>query len=144
MLDVAIQPESLPPVKGYLPYLVTYSQVHGRGIQGACRAHPAKPARRALRARRAEAERARGAPADDALRRDEAPAGAGGGGPGQDPQARPREAALPQPRPDPARPRPLGEQVRAALDSGPERPQARPGEGGVTMEKVFEIYSKTT
>ena len=57
--------------------------------------------------------------------------------------ARPREAALPEPRPDPARPRPLGEQVRRALGRGAQRAQAR-HRGGQTMEKVFEIYIKTT
>ena len=56
--------------------------------------------------------------------------------------ARPREAALPEPRPDPARPRPVGEQVRRALGRGAQRAQDDMEEG--RMEKVFEIYIKTT
>ena len=57
--------------------------------------------------------------------------------------ARPREAPLPEPRPDPARPRPLGEQVRRALGrrrsaGSSSRLEEDP------MEKVFEIYIKTT
>ena len=55
--------------------------------------------------------------------------------------ARPREAALPEPRPDPARPRQMGEQVRrprvAALSELKHRLEK-------TMEKVYEIYIKTT
>ena len=59
-----------------------------------------------------------------------------------DPAARAREAALPQCRPDPARPRPLGEQIHRALGRRAERSQTRIG--GQTMEKIFEIYIKTT
>ncbi len=89
----------------------------------------AEPTRRSLldelfERGRADAERARAAAADDALRRDEAPEGARGGRPGGDQAARPREAALPEPRPDPARPRPVGEQVRRALGRGAQRAQA--------------------
>src|SRR2546426_406764 len=57
-------------------------------------------------------------------------------------EARAREAALLEPRPDPDRPRPLGEQVRrawAATLSGLKRRSENK-----TMEKVFEIYIKTT
>ena len=59
-----------------------------------------------------------------------------------DQAARSREAALPEPRPDPARPRPVGEQVRRAMGRRAQRAQATTG--GHTMEKVFEIYIKTT
>ena len=40
--------------------LVTYSDRHGRGVQGARRPHPSRAARPSVRARRAVAERARG------------------------------------------------------------------------------------
>ena len=55
---------------------------------------------------------------------------------------RAREAALPEPGPDPARPRPVGEQVRRAVGRRAHRAQA--ATGGDAMEKVFEIYIKTT
>jgi hypothetical protein len=55
--------------------------------------------------------------------------------------AGPREAPLPEPGPDPARPRPVGEQVRRALGGCAQRPQERLES---TMEKVFEIYIRTT
>src|SRR6059058_409295 len=115
----------------------------GRGLQGAGGPDAASPARRALRARRADADRARAAAADDALRRHEAPEGPRGGGSRGHAQARPREAALPEPRPDPAHPRPVGEQVLGALGLGTQRAQGRTGGEGL-MEKVFEIYIKTT
>ena len=76
---------------------------------------------------RADAERARGPAADDALRRDEAPARARGGRPGHHEAAWPREAPLPEPGPDPARPRPVGEQVRRALGGDAERAQDTSG-----------------
>ncbi len=57
-------------------------------------------------------------------------------------EARAREAALPEPRPDQARPRQMGEQVRRALGGDTHRPQEE--NRGETMEKVFEIYIKTT
>ena len=64
-----------------------------------------------------------------------------GGGPRGHQAARPREAPLPEPRPDPARPRPVGEQVRRALGRRAQRAQDRLES---PMEKVFEIYIKTT
>ena len=108
--------------------LVTYLGRRGRGVQGPRRSDPAEPARRAVPGGRADAQRARGALPDDALRRDEAPAATRGGGPGGDQAARPREASLPEPGPDPADPRPVGQQVRRALGGRAQRPQARAGE----------------
>ena len=78
---------------------------------------------------------------DDPLRRDEAPQAARGGRPRGHQAARPREAPLPEPGPDPARPRPVGQQVRRALGgalSGLKHELESP------MEKVFEIYIRTT
>src|SRR3989442_11542242 len=121
---------------------VAYHSGHGRCVQGPRRPDAPEPARRSVRAGRADAQRARGAVADDALRRDEAPEGLGGGAPRDHAAARSREAPLPEPRPDSAHPRPLGEQVRGALGGGAVRAQARPGGG--QMEKAFEIYIKTT
>ncbi len=123
-------------------HLVTYPPRRGRGVQGPGGSHPAQPARRAVRRRRADADGARGPAPDVALRRDEAPEGARGGEPRGDEAARPREAPLPEPRPDPAHPRQVGEQIRRALDASADGAQARTG--GLTMEKVFEIYIKTT
>src|SRR5215213_7294810 len=100
---------------------------NGRGIQGTLRPHAPQPARRALSRRRADPKRARGAPPDDALRRDEAPAGARGGQPRNNEEAWAREAPLPEPRPDQARPRQVGEQVRGAMGGHAHRPQASTG-----------------
>src|SRR5688500_6997380 len=94
-----------PDLTCYL--MVTYSLPRGRGVQGARRLDAKGPARRALQAGRADAEHARATGADDALRRDEAPARARGGGSRDHPTARAREAALPEPGPDPAHPRPV-------------------------------------
>ena len=106
---------------------VTYCGRHGPGVQGTCRSHPAEPARRALPRGWADAERARRALLDVALRRDAAPAIARGGRPDRHPATRPREAPLPEPGPDPARPRPVGEQVRRALGECAQRPQEQTG-----------------
>ena len=52
------------------------------------------------------------------------------------------EAPLPEPGPDPARPRPVGEQVRRAL--GRRAQQSSRPDWRIRMEKIFEIYIKTT
>src|SRR3954471_3328517 len=116
----------------------------GRRVQGPRGSDAPQPARRALRRGRADAQRAGGAAADDALRRHEAPQGARGGRARRHEAPRPREAAFSQRRPDPAHPRPLGEQVRRADGRRPQPAQARPRTGVRTMEKVYEIYIKTT
>ena len=63
-------------------------------------------------------------------------------GPRRDQAARPGEAPLPEPGPDPARPRPVGEQVRRAL--GRRRSAISSTRLERPMEKVFEIYIRTT
>src|SRR5438093_9318608 len=105
--------------------MVTYYH-RGRGVQGPGRSEPPQAARRALQARRADARGTRAAPADDALRGNEAFARARGGQARRNAAARARKAALPEPRPDPAGPRPVGEQVRRAVGGDPERPEAQP------------------
>src|SRR5579863_9235844 len=100
---------------------------HGRGVQGPRRPDAPEAAGPAVQERRPDAERARGAPADDAFRGDEAPADPREGRPRRDEATRAREAALPESRPDPARPRPMGEQIRRAVGRGPERPQTHAG-----------------
>src|SRR3954471_7322437 len=119
---------------------VTYTAGHGRGVQGSIRPHPAEPARRAVRAGRPDAQRARGAPSDDAVRRHEAPEGARGGEARGDQAAGSREAALPESRPDPAGPRQVGEQVRGALGGRAVRAQARPRKGGDDGEGVRDLH----
>src|SRR5262245_21350703 len=95
--------------------MVTYKPTRGSGVQGPGRAAAASPARRAVQGGRSDARRARAAPPDDPLRRDEAPARARRRGARGDEEAGAREAALPEPRPDPTRSRPVGEQVRRAV-----------------------------
>ena len=124
-------------------HLVTYYPGHGRRVQGPRRPHAPQPARRALQGGRADADSAGGSAPDVALRRDEAPEGARGGEPRGHQAARAREAPLPEPRPDPARPRQVGEQVRRALGGDAHRASRGTLEDR-TMEKVFEIYIKTT
>src|SRR5262249_3352488 len=135
---------------------VTYDLGHGRGFQGACRPDPPRPARPAVRGGRSDADRARAAACDDAIRRHEARGGARGGRARDDAAARAGEAPLPQPRPDPAHPRPLGEQVRRAMGRDAQWAQDTTGgmmekvkEGGISLAAedtvaVFEIYIKTT
>src|SRR5690348_2439347 len=104
------RPRALPRLT--CDYLVTYYAERGRGVQSTRGPDPEGPARRAVSRRRADARLPRGGPPDDALRRDEAPAGARRGRARHHAEARPREAALPEPRPDQAGPRPVGQQVR--------------------------------
>src|ERR1700688_4979513 len=108
--------------------MVTYYARHGCGVQSPRRPDATKSARRIVQAGWANAERARGAAADDALRCDEAPEVARGGRSRRQQAARAREIALSEPGSDPARPRPLGEQVRRTMGSRTERPQAQTGE----------------
>src|SRR5204863_7272852 len=104
--------------------------------------NPPAPARPALRARRPHARRARVRAGDDALRRDEAPAGARGSGSRRHAPLGPGEAALPQPRPDQAGPRSVDRQVHGAPGLRAPRPQE--GTGGECMStmtaKATQVY----
>ncbi len=121
--------------------MVSYFLGHGPGVPCLGRPDPAPAARRAVRPRRPVAARAREPVRHDPGRGGQTPEGARGGGPRGLEPARAREAAPPQPCPHPPGARPLGHQVHRALDDGTPRPQDRTG---ATMEKVFEIYIRTT
>src|SRR3954449_3540954 len=114
--------------------MVTYlSRRDGRRprVQGAGRSDAPVPARPAVRPRRPDADRARVAAGDDALRRHEAPQGAGGGRPRDRQEVGAGEVALPEPGADPADPRPVDRQVHGAPRRGAHRPEERVG--GATM-----------
>src|SRR5882762_5049119 len=108
--------------------MVTYYLTHGCCVQSPRGPDAPKPARRIVQGRWADAERARGAAADDALRGDEAPEASGGGRSRRHQAARAGETALSESGSDPARPRPLGEQIRRTLVRWTERPETHIGE----------------
>src|SRR5258708_34531391 len=124
--------------------MVTYYRGHGWRVPRSGRSNQAKPARRAVPRGRPDAERARGALSDHALRGDEAPEAARRGRAHRHPAAWPREAPLPQPRAYPADPRPVGEQICRALGGRAERDQARTGEAdGKSLRDLHPDHART-
>ena len=121
--------------------MVSYPAVRGHGVPGPRRPHPTGAPRCPVRPGRPDAGRPDRTARHHQDRRRQAPGCARGRRAGGEPAPGPREAALPQPGPDPARPRPLGEQVHRAVGRRPGRSQ---GGAGAAMEKVFEIYIRTT
>src|SRR6266851_1908242 len=121
--------------------MVTYCPRYGRCVQSPRGSDASKPARRVVQERWADVERARGAAADDALRCDEASEVARGGRSRGEQAAWAREIALPESGSD-----------RLVHDRWVSK-YAEPWAAELselkrklekTMEKVFEIYIKTT
>src|SRR5262245_1213446 len=133
--------------------MVTYARRRERRprLQGTGRCVASLPARPALRTRRADADRARIAIGDDAIRRHEASSRARSRGPRRHALVRQGEAAFSQSRAHPVDPQPVDPQIRRAPGVGARGTQGGAGgkdmatdtKAGVTTQ-VYEVYIRAT